>query len=77
MDNDQAEASADVDVNEALENIFMSEENILEENYRKGFDTGKAQGNTEAYHLGTKFPCLPKTSFHLISFSSLRIPPRI
>lgn len=52
MDNDQTKTSADVDINEALDNIFMSEENILEENYQKGFDTGKVQGNTEAYHLG-------------------------
>ncbi|XP_063700038.1 protein LTO1 homolog [Culicoides brevitarsis] len=52
MAADSTSKSNDVDINEALDNIFMSEQNILEENYQKGFETGKAQGNTEAYHLG-------------------------
>uniref|UniRef100_A0A336MDQ9 CSON015562 protein n=1 Tax=Culicoides sonorensis TaxID=179676 RepID=A0A336MDQ9_CULSO len=52
MDNERAKKTTELDVNEALEQIFMSEENILEENYQKGFEIGKSQGNTEAYHLG-------------------------
>lgn len=40
------------EIDEAFDNIFLSEEKITEKEYEKGFEEGRHQGNTEAYHLG-------------------------
>ena len=42
-----------MDVNDAFEQIFLSEERIAEESYKQGFEKGVTEGNLEAYHLGT------------------------
>lgn len=41
-----------MDVNDAFEQIFLSEERIAEESYKQGFEKGVTEGNLEAYHLG-------------------------
>jgi len=43
-----------MDINDAFEQILLSEERIAEESYKKGFEKGVTEGNLEAYHIGTK-----------------------
>lgn len=40
------------DVNEAFDNILLAEEKLIDQSYEIGFEIGKQQGNTEAFHLG-------------------------
>jgi hypothetical protein len=44
----------EVNVNDAFEQILLSEERIAEESYKQGFEKGVSEGNLEAYHLGKK-----------------------
>lgn len=41
-----------MDVNDAFDQILLSEERIAEESYKQGFEKGVSEGNLEAYHLG-------------------------
>jgi flagellar biosynthesis/type III secretory pathway protein FliH len=41
-----------MDINDAFEQILLSEERIAEESYKKGFEKGVSEGNLEAYHIG-------------------------
>lgn len=64
-----------MDVNDAFEQIFLSEERIAEESYKQGFEKGVCEGNLEAYHLGKRDPrviylCIFNNS--LLRFSSRR-----
>ena len=43
-----------MDINDAFEQILLSEERIAEKSYKKGFEKGCTEGNLEAYHIGTK-----------------------
>lgn len=43
---------SDRDVNEAFEDIFLTEEKLSEKGYREGFEDGVKTSNAEAYHLG-------------------------
>ncbi|XP_023023968.2 uncharacterized protein [Leptinotarsa decemlineata] len=40
------------DINDVFSDIFLSEENVIEEAYEEGFSLGLVQGNPEGYHLG-------------------------
>lgn len=40
------------DVNDAFEDIFLTENKLAEKGYREGFEDGVRSGNAEAYHLG-------------------------
>lgn len=46
-----------MDINDAFEQILLSEERIAEESYKKGFEKGVSEGNLEAYHIGKKSSC--------------------
>lgn len=47
-----AEALEEKDYNDALDDIFLSEDAAYRQSYNQGFLDGKAAGNAEAYHLG-------------------------
>lgn len=63
------------EINEAFDNIFLAEENILQEGYTKGLEEGQQQGNTEAYHLGninkTANVCFKVKGFNTFNFVRL------
>ncbi|CAH2090103.1 unnamed protein product [Euphydryas editha] len=42
----------EVDFNDVLENIFLSENKQCEKSYEEGFEVGIEAGNPEGYHLG-------------------------
>uniref|UniRef100_A0A0K8VGC7 Oral cancer-overexpressed protein 1 n=1 Tax=Bactrocera latifrons TaxID=174628 RepID=A0A0K8VGC7_BACLA len=45
-------AAAELDYNDLLDNIFLSEENIAKESYQEGLEVGRASGDNEGYKLG-------------------------
>lgn len=42
----------DVDYNNIIEDIFLTEEKARQESYKEGFKAGSESGNPEGYHLG-------------------------
>ncbi|XP_049309002.1 protein LTO1 homolog [Bactrocera dorsalis] len=45
-------AAAEQDFNDLLDNILLTEENIVQEGYQEGLEVGRARGEKEGYELG-------------------------
>lgn len=43
---------AEKDINDAFDDILLSEERLNQQGYEEGFIQGKKEGNPEGYHLG-------------------------
>ncbi|XP_045537015.1 protein LTO1 homolog [Papilio machaon] len=42
----------DIDFNDVVEDIFLSENTLCQDSYKEGFRVGSEEGNSEGYHLG-------------------------
>ncbi|XP_018578384.1 oral cancer-overexpressed protein 1 homolog [Anoplophora glabripennis] len=40
------------DINEVFDELLLSEEKVIADSYKEGFEIGAAKGNPEGYHLG-------------------------